>query len=209
VEEALMAKNARYCAPYRRRREGRTNYRARRSLVLSRVPRLVARSSLKNIVAEIVVAKPEGDHVLVSAHSKELAKKFGWRASRKNLSAAYLTGLLCGLRAKGANIKQTNLDIGLHTPSKGASIFSVLKGVLDAGVNVAHSEEKLPDKKRIEGEHIADYAKNLSTAPEEYQARFSKYLSQKLTPEDFPKHFAEVKANVLAAYPAASGGKKA
>jgi large subunit ribosomal protein L18 len=202
-----MAKNARYCVPYRRRREARTDYRARRALVLSGTPRLVARSSLKNIVAEIILAKPEGDQVLVEAHSKELARKFGWKASGKNLPAAYLTGLLCGLKAKAEDIKETNLDIGLYNPSKGATIFGVLKGVLDAGVSVAHSEEKLPTKKRIEGEHIADYAKSLSSNPEEYQTKFSKYLAQKLLPEELPKHFAEVKANVLAAY--ATGGKKA
>jgi large subunit ribosomal protein L18 len=202
-----MARNARYCVPYRRRREARTDYRARRALVLSGTPRLVARTSLKNIVAEIVLAKPEGDQVLVAAHSKELTKKFGWNAHGKNLPAAYLTGLLCGLKAKAENIEETNLDIGLHTPSKGATVFGVLKGVIDAGIHVPHSEEKLPDKRRIEGEHIADYAKSLSSNSEEYQARFSKYLEQKLSPEELPKHFAEVKAKILAAY--ATGGKKA
>lgn len=202
-----MAKNARYCAPYRRRREGRTDYRARRALVVSGIPRLVARSSLKNVIAEIVLAKPQGDRVLVSAHSKELSKRFGWKASGRNLPAAYLTGLLCGLKAKTENIGETNLDIGLYTPSKGAIVFSVLKGVLDAGVLIAHSEDKLPSKERIEGNHIAAYAKSISSNPEEYQKKFSKYLTRKLSPEDLPKHFAEVKASVLEAY--VSGGKKA
>ena len=202
-----MAKNARYCVPYRRRREARTDYRARRALVLSGIPRLVARNSIKNTIAEIILAKPEGDHVLVAAHSKELAKRFGWKASGRNLPAAYLTGLLCGLKANAENIEEANLDIGLYTPSKGATIFGVLKGVLDAGVHVAHSEEKLPSKERIEGDHIADYAKSLSANPEEYQAKFSKYLVQKLSPEELPKHFAEVKANIIAAY--AVGEKKA
>ncbi len=202
-----MAKNARYCAPYRRRREARTDYRARRALVLSGTPRLVARSSLKNILAEIVIAKPEGDQVLVAAHSKELSKKFGWRAPGKNLPVAYLTGFLCGLKAKSKNVKKTNLDIGIRTPSKGATIFGILKGIIDAGVDVPYSEEKLPDEKRVEGQHIADYAKSLSSNPEAYQAKFSRYLARKLAPEELPKHFAEVKASILAAYP--SGGKKA
>jgi large subunit ribosomal protein L18 len=202
-----MAKNARYCAPFRRRKEGKTDYKARKALVLSGKPRLVARSSLKNVIAQIVVAKPKGDEVLVSAHSRELTKKYGWKAPRDNLPASYLTGLLCGLKAKAKGVKEANLDMGLHSPSKGAGIFAVLKGVLDAGIHVPHGEEKLPNKKRIEGEHIAEHAKSLASNPEIYQAKFSKYLEQKLQPEDFHKHFEEVKANVVGAF--GNGGKKA
>jgi len=60
-----VAKNSRYCAPFRRRQEGKTDYRAREAFLLSGKPRLVARSSLNNMVAQIVVAKPKGDEVLV------------------------------------------------------------------------------------------------------------------------------------------------
>jgi large subunit ribosomal protein L18 len=67
-----MAKGSHYCVPYRRRHEGKTDYRARRALVISGKPRLVVRSTLKNVTAQIIVAKPHGDEVLVSAHSKEL-----------------------------------------------------------------------------------------------------------------------------------------
>jgi large subunit ribosomal protein L18 len=166
----------------------------------------VVRGSLKNIVAQIIVAKPHGDEVLVSAHSKELTKNYGWKAPRGNIPAAYLTGLLCGLKANAQSIKETILDIGLHSPSKGARAFAALKGVLDAGIQVPHSAEKLPDEKRIEGEHVARYAESLASNPEEYRSEFSKYLEQKISPEDLPKHFAEVKKAVIAAFK--SGGKK-
>jgi large subunit ribosomal protein L18 len=174
-------------------------------LALSGKPRLVARSTLKNVVAQIIVAKPHGDEVLVSAHSREL-KKYEWKAPSGNLPAAYLTGLLCGLKAKAQGLEEVILDIGLNSPSKGARVFAVLKGVLDAGVNVSHSEEKLPDEKRIQGEHMAQYAESLASNPEEYQSKFSKYLEQKLPPEDLPKHFAKVKTEISAAFK--SGGKK-
>jgi large subunit ribosomal protein L18 len=95
-----MAKGSRYSVPYRRRREGKTDYRKRKALILSRKPRLVVRGTLKNIIVQVVVAKPHGDEVLVSAHSRELLKNYGWKAPRGNLPAAYLTGLLCGLKAK-------------------------------------------------------------------------------------------------------------
>ena len=200
-----MAKNSRYCVPFRRRREGKTDYKARKALVLSGKPRFVARKTLRNVIAQIVVARPHGDEVLVSAHSREL-KKYEWKASGGNLPAAYLTGLLCGLKAKAQGVKEAILDVGLHSPSKGARIFVVLKGVLDAGIHVPHSEEKLPDEKRIQGEHIAHYAENLASNPEEYQSKFSEYLEQKLPPENLPKHFAKVKTEILAAFQ--SGDKK-
>ena len=200
-----MAKGSRYSVPYRRRREGKTDYRKRKALILSRKPRLVVRGTLKNITVQVVVAKPHGDEVLVSAHSRELLKNYGWKAPRGNLPAAYLTGLLCGLKAKAKGIKEAVLDIGLHSPTKGARVFAALKGVLDAGLNVPHGEEKLPDEKRIQGVHIAQYAKMLSASTERYMAAFSKYLANKIPPENLPEHFAEVKKAVIAAFK--SGGK--
>ena len=71
-----MAKNARYCAPFRRRRQGKTDYKARKAFLLSGKPRLVTRTSINNTVAQIVVARPKGDEVLVCANSMELAKKW-------------------------------------------------------------------------------------------------------------------------------------
>jgi len=204
MEEALMAKDARYCVPYRRRREGKTNYRKRKALILSGKPRLVVRGSLKNIVVQIITAKPGGDEVLASAHSRELLKKFGWKAPRGNLPTAYLTGLLCGLKAKAKGVNEAVLDIGLHSPTKGARVFAALKGVLDAGLNVPHGEEKLPDEERIRGLHIAQYAKMLA-ATEKYMTVFSKYLENNLPPEKLPEHFEEVKKAVIAAFK--SGGK--
>jgi large subunit ribosomal protein L18 len=152
------------------------------------------------------MAKPHGDEVLVSAHSRDLTKDFGWKSSHGNLPSAYLTGLLCGSKAKAKDIGEVVLDLGLHSPSKGAKVFAVLKGVIDAGIEVPHSEEKLPEEKRMEGEHIAKYATILVPNSEAYKSRFSNYLKQELPPEDLPKHFAEVKESITAAFK--SGGKK-
>lgn len=200
-----MAKGPRYSVPFRRRKEGKTDYKARKALVLSGKPRLVVRSSLKNVVAQIVVAKPHGDEVTVSAHTKQLTKSYGWKAPTGNIPAAYLTGLLCGLKAKAEGVKEAILDIGLNSPTKGGRVFAVLNGVLDAGVDVPHTKEKLPEERRLKGQHIADYAEILVSDPEEYQTRFSKYLEQKLPPEKFPEHFAKVKKDITASV---SGGNK-
>ena len=201
-----MAKNASYCAPFRRRREGKTDYRTRRAFIVSGRLRLTVRTSINNVTAQLIVARPHGDEVLVSAHSRELVGKHGWKAPHGNLPAAYLTGFLCGQKAKTQGVEEAILDIGLKSPSKGARVFAVLKGVLDAGVEIPYSEEKLPDQKSIEGEHIAKYAESLVSNPDVYQRKFSKYLEQKLSPETLTKHFAEVKADIVAAFE--NGGKK-
>jgi large subunit ribosomal protein L18 len=200
-----MARSSSYRVPLRRRREGKTDYQARKALVLSGKPRLVTRNSNKSVAAQILVAKPHGDEVLVAAHSNEL-KKYGWKAPTGNVPAAYLTGLLCGLKAKSKGVKEAILDIGLIAPTKGAKVFATLSGVLDAGVDVPHDEEKIV-KERSKGEHIAVYGKSLAGDSEVYSVKFSKYLKQKLAPEKLPEHFAKVKAEIISSFK--KGEKKA
>ncbi len=192
-----MARGPRYKVPFRRRREGKTNYRKRLKLLLSGLPRLVVRGSLKHFTAQFIEARVGGDVVLASAHSSEL-KKYGWKAPCGNLPAAYLTGLLAGIRAVKKGIAKAVLDIGLHRPTKGARVFAALQGALDAGVEVPHGEGILPSEDRLRGEHIASYAAMLSqNSPELYERLFSQYLKNGLPPEELPQHFEEVKEKIL------------
>ncbi len=192
-----MAKKANYRVQLRRRREGKTDYQARKALVTSRKPRLVTRGSNKNVEVQIIIAKPHGDEVLASANSRELIKSYGWRAPTGNIPAAYLTGLLAGLKAKAVGIKEAVLDLGLVSPTKGSRSFAVLNGVVDAGVAVPHSEEKIV-KERVKGDHIAKYAKILGAGSEEYTAKFSQYNAQGVAPEKIGEHFTKVKADIMA-----------
>lgn len=194
-----MAKSSNYRVQLRRRREGKTDYQARKALVISRRPRLVTRTSIRNVNAQIIVAKQKGDQVLAAANSHELIKKYGWKAPTGNIPAAYLTGLLVGLKAKAAGIDGSILDIGLITPTKGARIFAVLCGVVDAGVEVPHSEEKL-NKNRLKGDHIAWYAKNLGPDSEEYNAKFSKYRAHGVAPEKVAEHFSKIRAEIVSSF---------
>ena len=194
-----MARNARYRVQVRRRREGKTDYRARKALVVSGLPRLVARSTLKNISAQIVVAKPGGDEVMVAAHSSELRKTYGWKAPTGNVPSAYLTGLLCGLKAKKEGVTEAVLDIGLTAPTKGSRLFAVLNGALDAGMEVPHDDSKLVND-RAKGEHIAKYGKTLGAGTEEYAGKFSKYLGQELSPEKITEYFSKVKADIISSF---------
>ena len=101
------------------------------------------------------------------------------------------------MKAKAAGITETILDLGLVSPTKGSRTFAVLSGVVDAGVEVPHSEEKIV-KERMKGEHIAKYAKNLGSGSEEYTAKFSQYTANGVAPEKIAEHFAKVKADIIA-----------
>ncbi len=190
-----MANSSNYRVQLRRRREGKTDYQARKALVTSRKPRLVTRPANRNITVQILIAKLHGDEVLAATNSRELIKSYGWQAATGNVPAAYLTGYLCGLKAKANGIKEAILDIGLIAPTKGAKIFAALNGVLDAGIEVPHSEEKNV-KERIKGEHIAKYAKSLGAGSEEYNAKFSKYTAKGIAPEKITEHIAKIKADI-------------
>jgi large subunit ribosomal protein L18 len=145
---------------------------------------------------QIIDATPQGDKVIAAANSVEL-KKYGWQAACGNIPAAYLTGLLCGVRAIKEDVERSVADIGLHEPTKGARVFASLTGVIDAGIQVPHKPGKSPDSKRLKGQHIADHAKALASSnPELYQKTFSKYLERKLSPEELPKHFETAKAQI-------------
>lgn len=191
-----MARGPSYRVPFRRRREGKTDYKARRSLIISRLPRIVARGSLKHMNVQIVEATPTGDKVITAAHSHEL-KDFGWKAATGNLPAAYLTGLLCGVRADAKNVKKAIADIGLHRPTKGARVFASLKGIIDGGIDIPHSSTKLPDDVRIKGKHIADYADIMASSSNElYEKMFSTYLRNKLIPKEISSNFDSARAEI-------------
>jgi large subunit ribosomal protein L5e len=96
---------SRFQVKYRRRREGKTDYYARKRLVAQaknkyNAPkyRLVVRFTNKDIIVQVVYAKLQGDFVFVQAHSREMPK-YGLEHGLTNWSAAYATGLLCARRA--------------------------------------------------------------------------------------------------------------
>jgi len=192
-----LAKGPQYNLPFRRRREGRTNYNKRKKLVVSGKPRFVIRPTNKHLAAQVIRAGPEGDFVLATAHSSEL-KEFGWKAPCGNMPAAYLTGLLAGRRAKASGVSEAILDIGLYSRGPGSRMFAAAKGALDAGLSIPHEDKVLPKQERVEGKHVASYSKALSSDPEVQRKRFSRYANQKLKPDDLPEHFAEVQAKIKA-----------
>ncbi|KAJ2810818.1 60S ribosomal protein L5, partial [Coemansia sp. 'formosensis'] len=90
----------RYQVKYRRRREGKTDYYARKRLITqaknkynSPKYRLVVRFTNTDIICQIVYAKIQGDIVLASAYAHELPR-YGVKVGLTNWAAAYATGLL-------------------------------------------------------------------------------------------------------------------
>lgn len=151
-----MATGPRYKVPFRRRREGKTNYHVRYRLILSKKPRVVVRKSNASTTLQLVVAEQVGDKTLLTVNSKDL-KNFGYTLGTGNLPAAYLTGLLFGKKMLALGQNEGIADIGLHASTRGNRIYAAIKGVVDAGVNVPHSPEIFPDDERIRGEHIKEY----------------------------------------------------
>lgn len=202
-----MARGPNYKVPLRRRREGKTNYYRRYRMVRSgQKIRAVIRKTNKYIIVQIMEFGSSGDITKVSAHSRELLK-FGWTGDLNNTSAAYLTGLLAGLKAVKSGIAGAIPDIGLHRPVKGSRIFAVIRGLRDAGFSIPVSDEVLPDEGRIRGVHIAKYAEALrAESNEKYQRLFSGYLKRGLDPSSLPKHFDEVKTNILNAFRGVGNG---
>lgn len=151
-----MATNPRYSVKFRRRRKNITNYRKRLNLLKSNLLRFVVRLTNRYVIIQIVEYNPDGDRILASANSSEL-KKYGWKFSFSNTSAAYLTGILCGIKFKNKYPDKINdeliLDIGLRTSTKGGRIYAALKGALDTKLKILHSEEIFPEEKRITGEY--------------------------------------------------------
>lgn len=154
-----MATGSRYFVPFRRRREGKTDYYQRTRLVVSDVPRMVVRKTNRHIIVQLVTAEMDGDRTLVAANSAEL-EKYGYKGSTSSTPAAYLTGMLFAVKAKKAQHESAILDIGLNRATPGARVFAALKGAVEAGLAIPHGEEILPSDERAKGAHIAAYNKN-------------------------------------------------
>lgn len=154
-----MARKTVKTIAFRRKREKKTNYLTRRQLLMNNKPRLTVRKSLKNISLQIVDYHPNGDKILVSAHSRELIK-LGWKGSRKNLPACYCTGLLIAKKAKLKNINEVIPDLGLYRVIYGSKLFAALKGATDGSLKIKINEKVLPKQDRLSGKHISNFKDN-------------------------------------------------
>jgi large subunit ribosomal protein L18 len=195
-ETMKSKKSNRYTVAFRRKREGRTDYRKRMALLKSGKERLVIRKSLKGMSAQIINYNPNGDIVVVSANSLEL-KKLGLKTSGSNIAVSYIVGLLLGKKAKEKGINSAIADIGLNASTKGSKIYAVIKGAIDAGLDVPASPEMFPSKERLEGKDIAHNAKHLDKENgDKKYTQFSEYRKNRIMPDDIPKYFEDIRKKV-------------
>ncbi|MCJ1442452.1 MAG: 60S ribosomal protein L5 [Stictis urceolatum] len=127
---------SRYQTKYKRRRQGKTDYYARKRLISQsknkyNAPkyRLVVRFTKRDIVCQIVSSEITGDKVFCAAYAHEL-KRYGIKHGLTNWAAAYATGLLIARRA----LKKLDLDEAF------------------TGVEEADGEYKLTEAAEVDGE---------------------------------------------------------
>lgn len=134
----------------RRRKESRTDYKARLHLLSSGKARVVFRKTNRYLMGQIVTSEIAQDKVLCNVSTKDLIS-YGWpeklSGSLKSLPAAYLLG--CLLASKSKEVKSGILDIGLlkHVPK--SRIYAFVKGLKDSGFEIPCDDEVLPDEEQM------------------------------------------------------------
>ncbi len=103
---------SRYQVQFKRRRQGKTDYYARRRLCQqdknkydTKKYRFVVRRTNTKFICQVIYPTIQGDRVMCQATSSEL-KKYGLTAGLTNYASAYCTGLLCARRL----LKNLKLD---------------------------------------------------------------------------------------------------
>lgn len=102
----------RFQPKFMRRREGKTDYQARKGLCAQyknkfNTPkyRLIVRTTNKDVVCQIAYSRMQGDIIVAAAYSHELPK-YGLSVGLKNYAAHYCTGLLLARRV----LKKFSMD---------------------------------------------------------------------------------------------------
>jgi len=236
----------RFQVKFKRRREGKTDYYARKRLVVQEknkynTPkyRMIVRFSNKDICCQIAYAKICGDVVVTAAYAHELPR-FGVKVGLTNYAAAYCTGLLLARRhlkklkldqayegvtdvtGETYNVESQEgqpgafrccLDVGLTKTTTGARIFGAMKGAVDGGLDIPHSEKRFPGydaeskkydpathKARIFGQHVADYMRHLKEEDDDsYKRQFAQFVKEGLEADTletmYKKAHAAIRAN--------------
>ncbi|XP_052092229.1 60S ribosomal protein L5-like [Mytilus californianus] len=234
----------RFQVKYRRRQEGRTDYYARKRLIIQEknkynTPkyRMIVRFTNKDIICQIAYARIEGDYIICAAYAHELPR-YGVKVGLTNYAAAYCTGLLLARRLlkqlKLDEIYQGQkeidgdefsnedvdgqpgafrcyLDVGLFRTTTGARVFGAMKGAVDGGLDIPHSNKRFPGydgsefkadvhKDHIFGKHVSDYMKQLEEEDDDaYKRQFSQFIKNGVKPDTvetmYKKGHAAIRSN--------------
>jgi len=235
----------RFQVKFKRRREGKTDYYARKRLVVQdknkyNTPkyRMIVRFTNRDIICQIAYARIEGDVIVCAAYGHELPR-YGIKVGLTNYAASYCTGLLMARRllkklnldsiypgcedvtGEDYNVEDIDgkpgafrayLDVGLARTTTGARVFGAMKGAVDGGIDIPHSEKRFPGfdneskefnaevhRKHIFGQHVAEYMKLLSEEDENaYSKQFSQYIKLGIQPDELENIYKTAHAKIRA-----------
>lgn len=102
------------------------------------------------------------------------------------------------------------LDVGIKNTTTGARTFAAMKGAVDGGLDVPHSNKRFPGytrdtkqydaevlKGHIMGEHVADYMREMEEDDEEnYAKHFAKYVEDDKEADDLEELYEKVHAAI-------------
>ena len=140
-----------YAKILRRIREQKTNYNRRKRMLMGHRDFVTVHISNENTHVQVIHPELTGDKVISSAHSRFLIEK-GWKGSRKNIPAAYLTGYFAGKKALKNGISSAIMYSGKRQYTQ--RMAAALKGIIDAGLEIPADDETFPSDDRINGEHL-------------------------------------------------------
>jgi large subunit ribosomal protein L5e len=201
--------------------------------------RFVVRITNRDVICQVFSADLTHDKCLMSAYSHELTRYGLPVKGNTNYASAYATGLLLarrinkkfGLDYEGvveatgepfivtaeedapARPFKALLDVGLARTTTGSRIFGALKGAVDGGLNIPHSEKRFPGssksdegyeydpelhKKLIYGEHVAEYMQELENGDdaEAYQKQFSQFIKAGLQSSSIAPLYKKIHAAI-------------
>ncbi|CDJ35664.1 LOW QUALITY PROTEIN: ribosomal protein L5, putative [Eimeria mitis] len=204
----------RFQVKYRRRREGKTDYAARRRLTLQdknkyNAPkyRFVVRVTNTRVLCQVMYATMQGDRLVCSADSKELTR-YG---IKKGLADEFVgvekpTGEEYHIEEVSEDRRPFKcvLDVGIVSTTVGNRVFGAMKGACDGGLHIPHSNKRFPGFTKgeegggsrkvpiIYGLHVAEYMRTLKEEdPERYQSQFSAYIRNKIDADSIEKMYQE------------------
>jgi len=137
----------RFQVKFKRRREGKTDYFARKRLTHQdknkyNTPkyRLIVRFTNKDIICQVAYARLEGDHIIAAAYAHELPR-YGVKVGLTNYASAYCTGLLLARRLltklglQGEYEGQTTVDGDEYHVESSDDGPGAFRCYLDTGLN--------------------------------------------------------------------------
>ncbi|KAM0021148.1 putative ribosomal protein L5 eukaryotic/L18 archaeal [Helianthus debilis subsp. tardiflorus] len=214
----------RFQVKFKRRRQVKTDYRARVRLINQdknkyNTPkyRYAVRFINKDITAQIISATIAGDIVLASAYAHELPH-YGLKVGLTNYATAYCTRLLLARRVLKklemdeeyqGNVDPSGEDYFVEPGESRSPFRALLDGALDGGLDSGKrfagfdKDEKSLDvdvhRKCIYGGHVATYMNTLmEDEPEKYQTHFSNYIKAGFEPDNLEEIYKKVHVAIRA-----------